>query len=79
MEEGFVFWFYLCLKEFNKFPDLQLTLIKKWRVELQPSETLTQAYCGLKLCPNWPLALPNCRDYLLRWLLVTLMKYFSLP
>lgn len=49
MEEGFVFGFYLCQKEFNKFPDLQLTLIKMWRVQLQPLETHTQPYYGLKL------------------------------
>lgn len=28
--------------------------------------------------PHCALALPNCKDYLLRWLLVTLMKCFNL-
>lgn len=49
MEEDFVFGFYLCQKEFNKFPDLQLTSIKKRRGQLQPSETHTPPYDGLKI------------------------------
>lgn len=48
IEEGFVFGFYLCQKEFNKFPDLQLTLIKKWRVQLKTSEARTQPSYGQK-------------------------------
>lgn len=49
IEEGFIFGVYLCQKEFNKFPDLQLTFIKKWRVQQKPSEAHTQLYYGQKL------------------------------